>query len=137
MTWAEATQALLALALSKLSEAGASESDVVLENEPFDPQPDQQWWRVSLHHDGARQLTLGPVGSRRFEYRGTMRLRAYGQIGGGTVPTAGLVDLLAPLSNTVVTGTLVLGPTRVSEGERDGSFFYSTVHVPFNYEGVH
>ncbi len=137
MTWAEATQELLALALAKLAEAGADPGDVVLENEAFDPQPDQHWWKVSLHHEGARQLTLGPVGGRRYGYRGTMRLRAYGKVNGGTVPTAGLVDLLAPLSGTVVSDTLVLGAPRVSEGERDGAFFFSTVNVPFNYEGVH
>jgi hypothetical protein len=138
VTWAEATQALLELAMAKLAEAGAdAAADVALENEPFDPQPGQRWWRVSLAHDRAEQRTLGPVGSRRHDFWGTMHVRAYSTIGGGTVPTAGLIDLFLPLAGSVVSGSLRLGVPRVSEGERDGAFFFSTVLVPFNYEGVY
>jgi hypothetical protein len=99
--------------------------------------PVAPWMRAAVKHTSSRQLTMGPVGGRRFLRNGNFIVLIFGQAGNRT--GIKLVDTLANLVRKLFEGIpdlsgMVFGASNVQEIGFDGrAFFQVNVVTPFWY----
>lgn len=112
----------------------------VLGNEAFKPQGLASYAHLQLQGPIAtRQVTQGPVGSRKFERRGTITVTLYGALDAGEAPLSKLLkDVHASLeSQTIVgaSGTVYMGASS-STPAKLRSWYTRLVAIPFTFYQV-
>ena len=105
------------------------------DNENYqEPEDGLPWARVTVRHTGGNQRTLGPVGLRRFDRRGSVFIQIMTSSDTGT--SAG--DLLAEASRAIFEATSFSGldfhnaDIRVTPG--DSTWWTTLVECPFQYQ---
>lgn len=85
-----------------------------------------------------KQLTMGPVGSRRFETRGTVMVRLFGPLEQGEKQLADLaLAVRAALASQTIAGHPLIGSAASSVSAKQGSWWTNTVTVPFRFYDTH
>jgi len=136
VTHEEATQALLAEVLPLVVAAGYDpNTSLTLDNEVFNP-PDTSWVRVSVQHKTAKQVSMGHVGNRRYDFSGVVVVSSFVPIGGGTKPATALFESLWVLASTFPQPQLEWGVPKLNEGTREDMWFVSRFELPFKYENI-
>ena len=138
MTEAQAVEAILETWKAGWDILHPADCPVTFENEAFTSV--SQWARVTIVHTDRRQMTLGPVGSRRFETRGRVAIQLFADLDQGIGRTATLNgDARAVLEGkTIVVGNenVALFGGATTNLPTDGRWSMSVVNVPFFYTEV-
>lgn len=98
------------------------------------------WARITIVHSFRQQITLGPIGSRRYEHRGQIAVQLFGDIDRGRLQLSTLADDVRKVLEgvAILVGSEALdtygGTTR--EQPTDGRWNQSTVVIPFKYYEV-
>ncbi len=98
-----------------------------------------QWARVTIRPSSSRQVTMGPVGSRRFERRGNIFVQLFGPIDVGSKPLALLsADVRTALESRSIAGVGGGEPVSTYAANEqdvgtDGRWYIVVLSVAFSY----
>lgn len=91
------------------------------------------WARVSIIHTTADQVTMGDVGTRKFDRRGNVYVQLFAPVGSGVGLLADLAgDVRSVLEGVRLSG-LTLHAGRTQEGAEDSRWAMHTVVIGFRY----
>lgn len=97
------------------------------------------WVRVTMEHTSSRQISSGPVGSRRYERRGNVMVQVFAPVDQGDHALAGYCDgIRSFLEGTELTvsgadGALNVHSGRTQEMTEDGTWCGKVIVLPFTY----
>lgn len=103
---------------------------------------DPQWARVTVQHTTSMQLTHGPIGGRRFEYRGNIVVQLFGDVDAGRAGVSTLVEAVKVALDSQSLGgspsveplTTYAATTRETQSKAtEGKWYQLNVIVPFVY----
>ncbi len=95
------------------------------------------WVEFRVLHSGARQMSMGNVGNRRFTASGTIMVRIFVPVGTNMATADELSQkVLTILEARRITDTLVTQAGVAREGAPSGKFLTVVVVLPFTYDDV-
>lgn len=135
MTEAQAKEALAARWDAAWPAASSPASvPFTLANEAFTP-PASAALFAALWHGGLaeRQLTMGPIGARRFEYRGALNVRLFGPVDDGEARLATLAVAVRTVLASQTIGGALWTAGAASAPARLGAWWTVTLTVPYRF----
>jgi hypothetical protein len=110
-------------------------TELVLDNEKFDPPDETEWVRLSIRHTASTQETLGPPGERKFLRTGSAFVQVFTPVGTGTKLTRQLAEQARnTFEGLQLTGTDIrFLDVIVREIGPDGTWYQTTVEAVFEY----
>ena len=112
------------------------DSNLVWENRRFDPPDDEIWLRFSVRHFTRNQVSLGDVGGRKYERRGSVFVQCFAPQKDGMKGTDDVVAEVVTIleGKTLTPDNVRLFSANVREiGLLDG-YHQTNVEVPFFYQ---
>jgi hypothetical protein len=92
------------------------------------------WARIAVRHAVSQQITMGPIGSRRFQRSGNVFVQLFGPVNTGQALLASLADdVRSVMEGPQLGGDLVIDAGSTREGDEDGQWCMSVVVLPFRY----
>ena len=102
--------------------------------EDFDESSNEAWARIAVQGAGARQASLGAVGSRRWRTVGLVSVQVFSPIGtGANVGLAVADDIVTALRGVTTSGVRLKAPSVLPLG-RDEAYYEISITTPFEYD---
>ena len=102
--------------------------------EDFDEASNEAWARVSVQGAGARQASLGAVGSRRCRSAGLVYVQVFAPIGVGANQALAVADDVATALRGVTASSVRLKAPSINPIGRDEGYYQVNVTTPFEFD---
>lgn len=96
-----------------------------------------EWASTYIRHGPSRQVTLGPVGARLFERRGTIIMNCFAPIGKGLSESYASATILADaFEGKSSPGGVWFTDVKIKEIGREGQFYQVNALADFTYNQI-